>query len=152
VVLDFVEGSRHLIIDGVVTTVYRNTILNKVAVIPEFTARQVEDKKFKDDADSANPVSTVHGGRHMLIPFAMEDGGRIGAHGQTALRMLAEYVVAKGKLHTMATRAAPLLPPEVVAMWTRSWQQKMFVWLHLTLSRQVLRYLAPFVAAGVSYS
>jgi len=79
----------------------------------------VEDKKFVADADSANPVATVHGGRHMLIPFAMEDGGRIGARGQAALRMLAEYVVAKGKLPTMATRAAPLSPPEVVAMWTR---------------------------------
>ena len=80
VVLDFVDGGRHLIINGVVTTVYRNTILTKVAAIPGFAAKQVEDKKFKADVDSANPVSTVHGGRHMHIPFAMEDGGRIGAH------------------------------------------------------------------------
>jgi hypothetical protein len=29
VVLDFAKGGRHLIIDGVVTTVYRNTILSK---------------------------------------------------------------------------------------------------------------------------
>ncbi len=34
VVLDFAEGGRHLIIDGVVTTVYRNTVLSKVATIP----------------------------------------------------------------------------------------------------------------------
>ncbi len=34
VVLDFAEGGRHLIIDGVVTTVYRNSVLNKVASIP----------------------------------------------------------------------------------------------------------------------
>ena len=39
-----------------------------------------------------------HGGRHMFIPFAMEDGGRIGAHGHAALRMLAKYAIAKGKL------------------------------------------------------
>jgi hypothetical protein len=38
-----------------------------------------------------------------------------------------------------------------VVMWTRKWQQKLSVWLHLTLPRQVLRYLAPFVAARVSY-
>ena len=66
--------------------------------------------------------------------------------------MMAEYVVAKGKLPPMATRAVALLPSEAVAMWTRRWQQKLSVWLHLTLSRQVLRYLAPSVAAGVSYS
>ena len=40
VVLDFVEGRRHLIIDGVITTVYRNTILNKVSAIPGFAAKQ----------------------------------------------------------------------------------------------------------------
>ena len=152
VVLDFANGGRHLIINGVVTTVYKNTILTKVAAIPGFAAKQVEDKKFKADADLANPVSTVHGGRHRLIPFATENGGRIGAHGQVALRMLAEYVVAKGKLPPMATRAAPLIPPEAVAMWTRRWQQKLYVWLHLTLSRQVLRYLALSVVVGVSYS
>ena len=82
----------------------------------------------------------------------MEDGGRIGAHGQAALRMLAEYAVAKGKLPPLPARAAPLLPPEAVAMWVRRWQQRLSVWLHLTLSRQVLRYLAPSVAGGVSFS
>jgi len=82
----------------------------------------------------------------------MEDGGRIGAHGQAALRMLAEYVVAKGKAPPMSARSAPLQPPETVAMWVRRWLQKLFAWLHLTLSQQVLRYQAPFVAVGISYS
>ena len=154
VVLDFADGGRHLIIDGVVTTVYMNTILAKVAAIPRlFAAKQVEDKKFKADVYSANPVSTVHGMRHRLIPFAIEDGDRIGAHGQTALRMLAEYAVAKGKLSPMSTRVAPLLPSEAVAMWARRWHQKLSFWLHhITMSRQVLRYLAPSIVAGVSYS
>jgi hypothetical protein len=152
VVLDFAEGGRHLIIDGVVTTVYKNTVLQKVATIPSFAAKQAEDKKFKADADSNHPVAAQHGGRHRFIPFTMEDGGRVGAYGQGALRMLAEYAVAKGKLPPMARRAAPLLPPEAVALWVRRWQQKLSAWLHLTLSRQVLRYLAPFVATGVSYS
>ncbi len=76
----------------------------------------------------------------------------IGAHGQVALRMLAEYVVAKGKLPPMYARAAPLSPLEALAMWSRRWQQRRSVWLHLTLSRQVLRYLAPFVADGTTYS
>ena len=151
-VQDFVEGGRHLIIYGVVTTVYRNTILTKVAAIPGFAAKQVEDKKFKVDADYANPVSTIHGGLHRFIPFAMEDGGRIGAPGQATFRMLAKYVVAKGKAPLMSARAAPLQPPEAVAMWMRRWQQKLSGWLHLTLSRQVLRYLVPSVAIEVSYS
>jgi len=34
VVLDFAEGGRHLSIDGMVTTVYRNSVLHKVAAIP----------------------------------------------------------------------------------------------------------------------
>ena len=111
----------------------------------------MEDNKFKANVDSANPVSTIHGGRHRLIPFAMEDGGWIGAHGQATLRMLAEYAVAKGKAPPMSARATPLQPPEAVAMWMRRWQQKLSVWLHLTLSRQVLRYLATSVATGVCY-
>jgi len=152
VVMDFVEGGRHLIIDGVVTILYRNTVLQKVETIPGFAAKQVEDKKFKADADSSHPVAAQHGGRHRCIPFAMEDGGRIGAHGQAALRMLAEYAVAKGKLPPMSSRAAPLRHSEAVALWVRRWQQKLSVWLHLTLSRQVLRYLALSVAYGISYS
>jgi hypothetical protein len=111
VVLDFAEGGQHLVIDGVVTTIYMNSVMSKVVVIPGFVAKQVEDMKFKVDEDSLHPMSVLHGGRHMLIPFAMEDGGRIGAHGQAALRMLAEYVVAKGKLFPMSACAAPLLLP-----------------------------------------
>jgi hypothetical protein len=120
--LDFDEGERPLIIDGVVTTVYRNTILSKATTVPGFyTAKHVEDKKFKVDGDSPRPVSTSHGGRHMMVPFAMEDGGRIGAHGHDALWMLAEYAVAKGRLPPMPERAPPPLPPKGVAMWVRRW-------------------------------
>jgi len=68
----------------------------------------MEDKKFKADADSANPISTIHGGRNSFIPFAMEDRGMIGAHGQAVLRVLAEYVVAKGKAPSMSARATSL--------------------------------------------
>ena len=82
----------------------------------------------------------------------MEDGGRIGARGQAVPRMLAEYDVAKGKMPSLPARAPPILPPEAVAMWVRRWQQRLSVWLHLTMSRQVLRYLAPSLAGGVSFS
>ncbi len=111
VVLDFAAGGRHIVIDGVVATVYRNSVLSKVATIPGFAAKQVEDKKFKTDKDSPHLVSASHGGRHMLIPFAMEDGGQIGAHGHATLRMLAEYAVAKGKLPPSSSACSPLDPP-----------------------------------------
>jgi hypothetical protein len=98
VVLDFAEAGRHLIIDGVVTTVNRNIILSRVSTMLGFVAKHAEDKKFKADADSPKPVAATHGGCHRLVPFVMEDGGTIGAHGQAALRMLAEYAIAKGKV------------------------------------------------------
>ena len=79
VVLDFAEGGKHLIVDGVITTDYRNNIIFKVVSIPGFAAKQGEDKKIKADADSPRPVAATHGWRHMLVPFAMKDGGRIGA-------------------------------------------------------------------------
>ncbi len=88
----------------------------------------------------------------MLIPFAMEDGGRIGAHGLAALRMLAEYVVTMGKSPPTSVCARVLLPPEAVAMWMRRWQHKLSIWLHLIMARHVIRYLAPSVAAGAGYS
>ena len=119
VVLDFAEGVRHLGIHGVVTTVYRNSVPPKVASIPGFAAKHVEDKKFKADQDSLYPMSINHGGRHILITFAMEDGRRIGAHGHAALRMLAEYVVAKGRMPSLSARAVPMPTPEAVAMWVR---------------------------------
>ncbi len=74
VVMDFVEGGRHLIIDGVVTTVYRNSVLPKVAAILGFAPKHVEDRKFKADQDSLSPVSINHGGPHKLVPFAMFEG------------------------------------------------------------------------------
>ena len=152
VVLDFADGGRHLVFDALITTVYKNTILSKVVVIPGFAAKQVEHRKFKADADSLHLVSSLHGGRHRLISFAMKDGGRIGARGQASLRMLAEFAAAKEKLPPMYARDAPLSPPEAVAMWIRRWQQRLSVWLHLTLSRYVLRYLAPSVVARTTYS
>ena len=53
VALDFFADGRHLGIDVVLTTVYRNTILEKVATIPGFAAKQVEDKKLQADRSSA---------------------------------------------------------------------------------------------------
>ena len=109
VVLDFSEPGRHLVLDGVVMTVYRNSILSKVAAVPGFAAKQVEDTKFKADMASAHPISAAYGGWPTFVPFAMEDGGRIGAHGHAFLRMLTDHAVAKGKLTPGPRNATP--PP-----------------------------------------
>ena len=110
VVLDFAAEGRYLIFDGVVTTVYRNSILSRVAVVPGYAAKMVEDKKFKADSDSLRPLASIVGGRPTLVPFAMEDGGRLGAHAQAALGILAQYVVAKGRLPPRARHMAVALP------------------------------------------
>ena len=80
VALDFFADGRHLVIDTVMTTVYRNTVLEKVATIPGYAAKQAEDMKFLDDMALCQPISAVNGGPHILVPFSIEDGGRMGAH------------------------------------------------------------------------
>ncbi len=47
VVLDFTAPGRHLILDGVVTAVYKNSVLSRVAMVPGFAAKKMEDTNFK---------------------------------------------------------------------------------------------------------
>jgi hypothetical protein len=63
-----------------VTTVYRNTILKNASTIPGFVAKQAENRKFTADRASTRPIATIHGGPRILVSFAMENGGRFGAH------------------------------------------------------------------------
>jgi hypothetical protein len=97
VALDFFADGRHLVIDAVMTTVYMNTALERVATIPGFAAKQAEVKKFMADTTSNQPISAAYGGLHILVPFAIEDGGRLGAHAQALLRSLASTTLAKGR-------------------------------------------------------
>ena len=119
VVLDFSDADRHLVIDVLVTTVYHNTVLDKVASVPGYAAKLVEDRKFMKDADSPQHVAVATGGRHTFVSFAMEDGGRLGTHAHATLKLLAEYVVVKGRLPPRARHVAPPLPPVTVALWIR---------------------------------
>ena len=66
-------------------------------------------KKFKADEKSSQPVSCKHGGDHVLVPFAMEDGGTLGAHAQALLKTLAEYAVSAGRYSSPDGRSP--LPP-----------------------------------------
>ena len=97
VVLDYHAPGRHLLVDGVVTTVYRNTRQRETGDIPGYAAKLVEDRKFYADKTSERPVARIHGGLHTLVPFAVEDGGRLGAHAHALLRMLAERAVREGR-------------------------------------------------------
>ncbi len=53
VALNFFADGRHLVIDAVMTTVYRNTMLERVATIPGFAAKHAEDNNFLADRTSS---------------------------------------------------------------------------------------------------
>ena len=106
---------------AVVSTVYRNTILSKTSTIPGYVvAKLAEDKKFKADEKSSEPVSSKHGGDHVFVTLfplpCMEDGGTLGAHALALLKMLAEYAVAQGCYSSLDSRS-PLTPPMQVSLW-----------------------------------
>ena len=78
VILHFAAEGRHLIFNGVVTTIYRNSIMMRVAAVPGYEAKLVEDKKFKADANSFRPAAVVASGRDAFVPYAMENVGTVG--------------------------------------------------------------------------
>ena len=59
------------------STVYKKCILNDASIVPGYAAKQAEDRKLPADKNSVAPVSTIHGGDHLFVPFSLEDGGRI---------------------------------------------------------------------------
>jgi hypothetical protein len=66
IVLEFFLEGRHLVVDVVVTTVYRNTIFTNASTILGFTAKQVEDRKFLADRASSQPMSPSQGSMEAL--------------------------------------------------------------------------------------
>ena len=63
VVINFFRDGQHMVIDVVVTTVYRNTLLHQVSTTHGYVAKQLEDRKFYADKFSIDePVATIHGG------------------------------------------------------------------------------------------
>ena len=61
-------------LDGVVKIVYMNSFLSRVAMVPGFAVKKVEDTKFKADHIFAHPVSTAHGGRHTFVLLVYNRG------------------------------------------------------------------------------
>jgi len=88
-ILDSFAEGRPLVVDVVVNTVYRNTVFTNASAIHGYAAKQVEDGKFLADRVQSQPIVGIHGGTHVLVPFAMEDGGRLGAHALALLLALA---------------------------------------------------------------
>ena len=95
--LNFLGPGQHLLIDVSITGVYRDPVLDDVSRIPGFAAKAREDAKLDEDFRSASPVSQVHGGRHRLVPFVLEEGGRFGDHALAILLEIAELGAQTGK-------------------------------------------------------
>ena len=129
------------------TTMYMNTVLEKVATVPGYAAKQAEDKKFLAIKTSRQPISTTHEGPHILVPFAIEDGGRLGAHAQALLRALATLALARGRTAYFARGVEDMTHPMRVSLWVRRWQHRISSWLHMAISRHGVRLLCPMLVA-----
>ncbi len=103
--------------------------------------------KFLADRTSTQPISTIHGGPHILVPFAVEDGGRLGAHAHALLRALATAALIKGMKPPYARGVEAMTHPMLVSQWVKRWQQRISSWLHLAISRHDVRLLCPSLAA-----
>ena len=104
--------------------------------------------KFYADKSSADPVASIHGGPHVLVRFALEDGGRLGAHAQSLLRSFATLAIEKGRRPPHAYRDSSFSTPTLASLWVQRWQQRLSTWMmHLALSKQVLRIFCLVVPA-----
>ena len=56
-VVNFFAEGRHLVVDAVVTIVYRNTILKSASTILGYAAKQVEEHKLLAYRASSQPIS-----------------------------------------------------------------------------------------------
>jgi len=62
-------------------------VLHQVANIPGYAAKQAEDRKFLAGMSSKQPIAASNGDQHVLVPFAMADGGILGAHAHALLHI-----------------------------------------------------------------
>jgi hypothetical protein len=81
--------------------------------------------KFYADKSSTDPVASIHGGPHVLVPFALEDGGRLGAHAHTLLRSFATLAIEKGRRPPLSYRDSSSSAPTLASLWVQRWQQRM---------------------------
>ena len=136
--LHFLGPGQHILIDVSITGVYRDAVLDDVSRIPGFAAKAREDAKLDEDFRSASPVSQCHGGRHRLVPFVLEEGGRFGDHALALLSEIAELGAQSGKLKAPESWASSS-PNAASAYWVRKWKQEVSGWLQVTMSDTLLR-------------
>ena len=86
-----------------------------------------------------------------VLYYNMEDGGRLGAHAQALLRSFATLAVEKGRRPLRAYRDSSSSSPTLASLWVQRWQQRLSTWMHLALSKQVLRILCPDAASRQSF-
>ena len=138
VVLNFYGLGRHLIIDVVLSTVYRSVTLAQTCFIPGYAAKSPRWLRIGS--------STTTRSLPIRCPCAclLCDGGwghigYLGAHALALLKQLAEqFAVSRGSFCTPDSRA-PLTAPMQVSLWVQRWQHRLSTWLHAPLSQQLMR-------------
>jgi hypothetical protein len=113
--LDFFAEGRHRVIDVVAISIYHNYILSLASSIPGYATKHAEDMKIVAHRNSVAPIETTHGGPHVLVPFAIEDGG---AHAKALLKSLA--------MTNMAKDMTPPLPGRSRVIYTLMLFSKLF--------------------------
>jgi hypothetical protein len=93
----FFADGRHMVIDAVMTSVYRITVLSRVVTILGYATKPAEYRKFLAGRTVRHPIAAPHNGPHVLVTFAIEEEGRLGARAQALLMALATTALAKGK-------------------------------------------------------
>ena len=85
-------------------------------MVPGYATKQREDRKFQVDRASTQPIAAIHGGSHSLVPFAMEDGGRLGANALALFRPLVIVTLSKGRRPPFAYATVRLFAPTLVSL------------------------------------
>ena len=99
------------------TARYGTVPYGTLIIIRYLYVRQAEDRKFDADKSSVEPVASIHGGPHVLVPFVLEDGGRLGAHAQALLRSFATLAIEKERRPPCAYRDSSSSAPTLASMW-----------------------------------
>ena len=87
----------------------------------------------------------------VLVPFAIEDGGRLGAHVLALLRALASLALEKGRRPPFAHRAHAPYAPTLASLLVHRWQHRLSSCLHLAISKHVLRLVYSDTVARLGY-
>ena len=114
---DFYGESRHLVVDCCCTSVRRDEIEEHFDV-PGYAARVAEKRKFDNDDASSRPVRTDG---HTLVPFVVEDGGRLGDQALALLWNLA--IRGAGPAGRLSPRPGRMTPTTTAtaSWWVAKW-------------------------------